>query len=258
MKATARKAGALALRFAQGTVKSWDKAPGDPVSEADLAVNQVIKDALLGARPDYGWLSEECADNKTRLDKHRLWVVDPIDGTRAFLKNKPEYVISIALLEGNSPILAALYDPCRDILYHAAKGGGAWRDDQAISVSNRKHLKGARMLAAKDVVKASLWPEDWPPMDIAKPNSIALRLAWVAEGAWDAAFCVRAKSDWDLAAAALLLEEAGGALLNHEGARLQFNQPKLRHPTLIASGPGLQKELVRRIHAGWQAKASKR
>jgi len=253
MKKLAREGGALARDLAGANLKSWDKSPGDPVSEADLAVNNLLKAGLLDHRPDYGWLSEESQDDEQRLTKSRLWVVDPIDGTRAFIQGKAEYSISIAMVENGEAVLGCLYDPCRDILYHAQKGCGAYANDKGIKTSDRSSLKGARIVAADDFLNSKLWPRPWPEITSDNPNSIALRLAWVAEGIRHAAFTLRPKNDWDLAAAGLILEEAGGRLTNHRGERLIYNKPTPVHPTLLACCPGLHEDLQLRMNEGWEA-----
>lgn len=253
MKKLAREGGALARRLASEGLKSWDKNPGDPVSEADLAVNSLLKEGLLAHRPDYGWLSEESQDDETRLTKDRLWVVDPIDGTRAFIQDKPEYTISIAMVENGQAMLGCLYDPSRDVLYHAWKDEGAYANDRAINVSSKVDLEGAKIVAADDFLKSKLWPQPWPDITSDNPNSIALRLAWVAEGIRHAAFTLRPKNDWDLAAAGLILQEAGGRLTNHEGQPLVYNKPEPVHQTLLACCPGLYDDLQKRMEEGWAA-----
>ncbi|MGD8326206.1 MAG: 3'(2'),5'-bisphosphate nucleotidase CysQ, partial [Sphingomonadales bacterium] len=235
MKALAKKGGALARSFAGEGLKSWDKTPGDPVSEADLAVNALLKEGLLAHRSDYGWLSEESQDDESRLSCKRIWVVDPIDGTRAFIKGRPEYVISIAMVEDGEAKVACLYDPCRDDLYHAIKSEGAYLNDETIQVADRSKLEDAKIVAADDFIKSRLWPKPWPRIRSDNPNSIALRLALVAKGARHAAFTLRPKNDWDLAAAGLILEEAGGCVSDHKGAKLVYNRPKPIHRTLVAS-----------------------
>ncbi len=253
IKTVTRAAGALALDYFRrgiGGVEAWDKSPGNPVSEADMAVDQLIKTQLMGARPDYGWLSEETADDHARLAKSRVWVVDPIDGTRAFLKGRDGFCVSVALVENGAPVLAALDAPQLGLFFTATKGGGAWLNGECISPSQTTELANCRMLSDADLFSAKFWPERWPAMEISKPNSIALRMALVACGKADAAVALRPKSEWDVAAASLIMAEAGGLWSDHNGLCPPFNQPNPVHATVVAAGPGLYDDVLRRVREG--------
>ncbi len=253
IKTVTRAAGALALDYFKrgiGGVEAWDKSPGNPVSEADMAVDQLIRDQLMGARPDDGWLSEETADDHARLAKRRVWVVDPIDGTRAFLKGRDGFCVSVALVEDGEPVLAALDAPQLGLFFTAAKGEGAWLNGERIKPSVTNELADCRMLSDAELFSAKFWPERWPAMQISKPNSIALRMALVACGKADAAVALRPKSEWDVAAASLIVSEAGGVWSDHNGTRFPFNQPDPVHATVLAAGPGLYPEVLRRVQAG--------
>ena len=141
---TAREAGAAVMEFYGQEPRTWDKGGNDPVTEADYAANAIIKDRLMKARPDYGWLSEESADDESRLSAERSFVIDPIDGTRAFIKGREEFVVSIGVLDDNAPFAGVLYDPCKEVLYSATRGGGAFRDGERLSVSGADRIEGAR------------------------------------------------------------------------------------------------------------------
>jgi myo-inositol-1(or 4)-monophosphatase len=208
---------------------------------------------LCSLRPAYGWLSEETADDPRRLECKRVWVVDPIDGTRAFIKGRDGFCVSVALVEDGVPILGAIHAPLRDQFFEARKGRGATLNGQPISVAATTELAGARMLADAQLFSAGFWPQAWPDMELSKPNSIALRLALVACGHADAAVALRPKSEWDLAAAALILEEAGGHWGDHLGSPRLFNQQDPKFTTVIAAGPGLYDGLHGRVSAGMAA-----
>jgi myo-inositol-1(or 4)-monophosphatase len=252
-----QEAGVLAAEMFAASVKSWDKSPGNPVSDADIAVNDLIKRRLLGTRPDYGWLSEETADDARRLFAPKVWVVDPIDGTRAFIKGRDGFCVSVALVEAGRPTMAALSAPLRNQFFTARAGQGAHVNGAAIKPTPRSDLSGCAMLADKDLFTASFWPEAWPEMSLSKPNSIALRMALVACGEADAAVALRPKNEWDMAAATLILEEAGGLWSDHAGQRPPFNRPNPVYATVVAAGPALYDEVLRRVSAGvdaWQLK----
>lgn len=244
--AAAREAGRIALAFRDRGLRTWEKAKGDPVSDADLAADTYLKNTLQPARPDYGWLSEETADDKSRLERRRSFVVDPIDGTRAFLKNRPEFVVSIAVVENGAPVAGALYDPSADVLWDCIAGGGARRDGETIRVSEQSSIEGANLLGDPGRlpgVRALGASAD-------TVNSVALRLARVAEGAYDGLIAERGKWDWDLAAGALLVREAGGIITGREGDALVFDRDPPRQPAPLAAGPSLHALLRQRLSQG--------
>lgn len=259
--AVTREAGELAASFFGEKYEQWEKSPGNPVTSVDLEVDDLIKRRLQSLRPAYGWLSEETADDERRLSCRRVWVVDPIDGTRAFVKGRDGFCVSVALVEDGVPILAAIHAPLRGLFFQARKGRGATVNGEAITVGTRATLEQAKMLADAQLFSAGFWPQPWPQMDISKPNSIALRLALVACGQADAAVALRPKSEWDLAAAALVLEEAGGQWNDHLGSQKKFNQPYPKFQTVIAAGPGLYDEIHGRVKTGlaaWKAQRAAR
>lgn len=242
-----REAGALALGYYRTDLKKWMKSGDSIVTEADIAVNDLLHARLAAQRPDYGWLSEETEDDPARLKCARVWVVDPIDGTRAFAKGKPHFVLSVALVEDGVPVLGVLFNPATDEFFEAAAGGGATLNGVAIVVGDRAEIAGCRMAAHGPMFKHPAWPEPWPDMDIVERNSVAYRIALVACNAADAALALNAKNDWDLAAADLVLHEAGGRLTSHDGKRLVYNRELPRHRSLIAAGPRLHEALFARV-----------
>jgi myo-inositol-1(or 4)-monophosphatase len=232
-------AGETAMRFFGREPAVWYKRPGDPVSEADIAVNDGLKARLLGARPDYGWLSEESLDEGKRLACERVWIVDPIDGTRAFLLDKPEFTISAALVEGDRPIIAAILNPATEELFTASKGGGAWLGGAPISVSARHKLDGAELLTTSNQIDRAREPETFAGATITSLGSIAYRLALVAAGRYDGVISLSGKSDWDLAAADLLMTEAKGHITTITSECYRYNRAEPRHRSVIAANATL-------------------
>lgn len=239
-------AGKLALAFRARGLKAWEKSRGDPVSEADLAADNLLQGRLKPARRDYGWLSEETTDDNSRLAARRSFVVDPIDGTRAFIKGRPEFVVSVAIVEDGEPIAAALFDPSTDRLWDAVRGGGARLNGAPIQVSKFKTIEGSRLLGDPGRLPAlrSLGAE------ASTVNSAALRLALAAQGAYDGLVCERGKFDWDIAAGALIFTEAGGVITSRKGEVLVFNGQPPRQPAPLAAGPALHGLLRERLNQG--------
>jgi myo-inositol-1(or 4)-monophosphatase len=220
-----REAGAVARAAFGSPVKTWVKGWNSPVSEVDIAVNQLLKEQLVAIVPDAGWLSEESEDDPARLTASRVWIVDPIDGTRSFIAGRADWAISIALVEVRRPVIAALYAPISEELFLAVAGGGATRNGTPITTTPGDAIEGARISGPKGFLDrlATVAPGF---TILPRIHSLALRLARVADGTLDAAFASR---DWDLAAADLLVHEAGGAhhdQRNH--ARLQWRLDRPR------------------------------
>jgi myo-inositol-1(or 4)-monophosphatase len=242
-------AGALALEHFHTDRHHWYKGPGQVVTAADLAVDRLLHDRLLGARPTDGWLSEERADDRSRLTGRRLWVVDPIDGTRAFADGVPEFSISVALLLDGEPVLGAVLNPATAESFEAALGGGAWLGDERLRVSAQADLAGARLLSSRTEMQRRRWPQLIPEAHITAIGSLAYKLALVAAGRFDGLLSLRPSHDWDLAAALLLVREAGGLITTADGGPIVLNRPAtLRHPGLAAAGaPALHRALVARL-----------
>ena len=239
-------AGRLARDLAAEVSGHWQKQDGTPISDADLKVDQLLKDRLTGARPDYGWLSEETQDDLGRLERRRVWVVDPIDGTSAYLKGDPHWTVSAALVEDGRPILGMVFNPMTGEFFEAAVGRGARLNGETIRVSERTDLEGARVIMYRWVLKSDKCAEPWPELTAEMRNSMAYRLCLVASGAFDATVVLSGKHEWDLAAADLLVHEAGGTVSAHDGARFTYNQAAIRLPNVLAAGPGLYDTLLQR------------
>jgi myo-inositol-1(or 4)-monophosphatase len=244
---TAREAGAIASRFFRSGLKTsarvWSKTGGSPVTEADMAVDTFLKTELSRAVPEAGWLSEETADNPLRLDRDLVWIVDPIDGTRAFLSGSHDWSISIALLGGGLPILGIVHAPAHGTLYEARRDQGALRDGRRIEVSVVDRLPGLSVAGPKgliDRLEQRIGTLKRPP----RIPSLALRLARVAEGSVDVGLVSSNACDWDIAAGDLILEEAGGVLTRLDGARPAYNQAEPIHRELMATPRRLHPAMV--------------
>lgn len=245
LMSTVRQAGALALDFFDTDLKTWDKGNDNPVTEADIAVDTLLKNKLTEARPDYGWLSEETADDLGRLEKRRVWIADPIDGTRAFMRGVPEFTVCVALVEDGEPILGAVYNPAKDEFFEAMRDGGARLNGRRIRPSEQDDAGEAHFLTAKRNMTYFTWPKPGEDMKCTWMNSIAYRMALVACGRFDAAISMAGKHDWDIAAADLILTEAGARCTTTRDKGFRYNQERPRHPNVIASGPKLHDELLR-------------
>ena len=243
LAAIAREAGELAVTTAKGAMKRWMKAGSSPVSEADIAVDKFLSARLPPLVPEAGWLSEETEDNPARMKTSKVWVVDPIDGTRAFLDNRPDWAVSVALVEDGRPTVAALYAPITDEMFLATLGGGATRNGARLQVPRGESLDDARIAAPKSHLDllAGINPRVRP---LPKIFSLALRTARVATGELEAAFGSKNSHDWDLAAADLLVHEAGGAVTDLAGTAITYNRPDPVHGTLIAAGADRHRALI--------------
>lgn len=247
LREAVRAGGELALaRFHEG-IDHWHKGDKTPVTQADLDVDALLKERLRAARPDYGWLSEESEDDTARLATERQWIVDPIDGTRAFVKGRPHFSVVGALVEQGRPVAAAIYNPATEEFFEAEAGRGAFLNGRPIHASTRADIEGCRMLGAVDMFRHPAWPRKWPAMEVEQRNSIAYRAALVAAGIFDAMLAMSHKHDWDLAAADLIVHEAGGQLGDHRGRQLVYNRPEPRHRSVLAAGAPLFDAIVARI-----------
>lgn len=249
--AAARRAGAVARGFV-GQTLAIEHKPGDagPVTDADHAVNAVLHDMLRGARPDYGWLSEESADTPDRLTRRRAFVVDPIDGTRSFIEGSGTWAHSLAVVQDGVPVAAAIYLPIKDKMYAAANGAEATLNGAPIHATARADLAGASVIAAKPNYAAVNWRGTVPDVQRVYRPSLAYRLALVAEGRFDAMMTLRPSWEWDIAAGALILEQAGARVSDRQGRSLRFNNPHPQVNGVVAAGPLLHGQLQDRL-ADW-------
>jgi myo-inositol-1(or 4)-monophosphatase len=243
LEAACRAGGEIARRHFQEGCKSWSKQGGSPVSEADLEVDAHLKAMLTAARPGYGWLSEESVDDRSRLSHATLFIVDPIDGTVAFLKGRPHFTICAAVVKDGVPVAGVVHNPMLDHLYKARAGGGAFRGGDPIHVSACRGLGGCAMLGDR----AMLTRPPWPEMKVETRNSVAYRMALVADGGFDATVSLSAKRDWDLAAAQIIVREAGGRVSDRRGESLVYNRAEACQASMVAAGPALHAEILARL-----------
>ena len=233
---------ALALWAGGDTrVRQWEKVPGHPVCEADLEVDALLRERLGLIDPEAGWLSEETADTVHRLGVPRVWVVDPIDGTRDYLRGRPGWAVSVALIEDGAVRLGILAAPARNELWIAQDDGPATRNGLTLRAGDRTTLPGAR-------VPADQLPRiDRDLVTVEKPNSIALRMAMVAADDADLVATVRWGNEWDVAAAALICQRAGATVTDALGAPMRFNRPKPTAFGLLCAAPGIHAAATDRL-----------
>jgi myo-inositol-1(or 4)-monophosphatase len=237
-----RKAGEVALRRFGRRVKNWRKGDGTPVSEADLEVDEVLRQSLMAQGTAYGWHSEE-SQAGSPLQK-RFWLVDPIDGTSAFLGGNSAWCISLALIDDHRPMLGLIYAPAQQRLYSAARGRGALVNELPLRVSERQALAGARLIANVTALKAQRWREPLPETQRVSVPSLALRLAHVAQGKAEAALAFSYKHDWDLAAGDLIVNEAGGKMSDLDGQGLRYDFARTQRLGFICANPSIHAALL--------------
>jgi len=240
----ARGAGDIARGFFNASPEVWEKSGGQgPVTEADLAVNKQLEADLKAARADYGWLSEETEDGQARLTSDRQFVIDPIDGTRAFIDGAKDWAHSLAITENGVPVAAVVYLPIRNLLYAAEVGSGATCNGEAIRATARKPMENATVLSAKPNLSPKFWKDAPPPFKRTFRSSLAYRLALVAEGKFDAMLTLRPTWEWDVAAGSLIVSEAGGFVTDQAGRSPRFNNPHPQINGMVAAG-GIHPELI--------------
>ena len=241
----AHEAGRIATGFDGKQTRHWQKPDGGgPVTEADLAVNAMLERRLRGARPGYGWLSEETADTPDRLTRERVFIVDPIDGTRSFLEGSKTWAHALALSENGIIVAAVIYLPRRDMLYSASAGHGAFLNGVPIAASQTRALATAEILAAKPHLAALHWQGGQvPQFSRAYRPSLAYRMALVAQGRFDGMLTLRPSWEWDIAPGDLILHEAGGICTDRAGKRLRFNKPVPKLDGVVAAGGAIHAQI---------------
>ncbi|MEM9438043.1 MAG: 3'(2'),5'-bisphosphate nucleotidase CysQ, partial [Pseudomonadota bacterium] len=223
---------------------TWEKSDGaGPVTEADLATDKLLRERLLAARPSFGWLSEETEDSPERLEQETVYIVDPIDGTRSFIGGSNTWAISAALTHQGSPVAAVVHLPSRGLTYTAALGHGATKNGAPISASHASDPVEAKLLSAKVNFTDRFWQSTPHRPDLSFRSSLAYRMALVAEGKFDAMITLRPTWEWDVAAGALLVTEAGGAAATTQGAP-RFNSAGAQLPGLLAGASALIEHYV--------------
>jgi myo-inositol-1(or 4)-monophosphatase len=246
----ARAAGDIALRFWRKSPQVWEKPGGQgPVTEADLAVNAMLRETLRAACPDYGWLSEEDEDTDTRLTTTRQFIIDPIDGTRAFMAGEETFAHSLAIAENGQVIAGVVYLPALDRLYTATATGPALKDGEPIQASTRTAVEGATLLTTPPNLAPQHWPGGVPDIKRSFRTSLAYRLCLAAEGRYDGMLTLRDAWEWDIAAGALIASRAGATVTDRHNTPLHFNTPNAKRPGVLAAAPGLHTGLMARLLA---------
>ena len=230
-------------RFTPGAVETEYKAGHDPVTEADRAVDAVLRQNLL--RDGEGWLSEETADNSSRLDKQRVWIVDPLDGTREFVLGLPEFCVSIGFIENGKPVAGGIYNPATQETFLGSVDSGVLYNGKPAHASQRTSLDGARVLASRSEVKRGEWKQfEGSPFKVQAMGSVAYKLALVAAGLADVTFTLTPKNEWDVAAGAALVLSAGGYVATLDHSPLSCNNKNPLISGLLACGPHMRDDLL--------------
>ena len=249
LKTAALHAGKIALDYFNKNYRTWDKEAGaGPVTEADLEIDDFLKTFLLKCEPQYGWLSEETEDGSSRLTKTKVFIVDPIDGTRSFIAGDETWAHSLAVVENGIPIAAVIYLPKMESLYTAEVGRGAFLNGNKISVSQNCQLKTAEILAKKSILKENIWKRDNSALFRQRYRpSLAYRLALVAEGRFDAMIALGRSWEWDICAGHLIVSEAGGSVTTNFGDEIVYNSKDGSSKGIIAGNPNIHKNLIEEL-----------
>lgn len=244
LEAIVRQAGKMAMASWPGdghALETWEKEPGNPVTAADLAVDAFLKRELTALLPSAGWLSEETVDAPERLDGGMIWLVDPIDGTRDYMRGRKGWAVSVALVNNSRPLFGILAAPARGEFWHGEAGQGSWRNGERLVASGRTSLTGARVPAR------ILPPVDADMQAVDQPNSIALRMAMVAADEADLVATLRWGYEWDIGAAALIAREAGAAVTDAFGGPLNYNKRDPRAFGVLVTAPAIHGAAVERL-----------
>ena len=237
-------AGKIALGLWPGAgaeLQAWEKSPGNPVCDADLVVDAFLKRELGALLPSAGWLSEETVDDPKRLERDLIWLVDPVDGTRDFIRGRDGWAVSVALISGGRPLIGTLCAPARGEMWQAVAGRGATLNGQALKASTRTRFDGARV-PANDLAQQDRMLEK-----VDQPNSIALRIAMVADDRADLVATLRWGFEWDIAAAGLIAREAGAAVSDSFGRKLDYNKRDPRAFGVVACAPGIHAATIEHL-----------
>lgn len=243
----ARIAGPIALGYWKRNPKVWQKGDESPVTEADRAVNEALHHHLQTARPAYGWLSEESPDDPARLTTEQVFILDPIDGTRAFIEGEDSFSHALAVARGGVVTAGVVYLPALDRLFAATLNGPATLNGQPIHASTQTAIDGATILTPAVNLKPEFWPGGVPNVQRSFRTSVAYRLALVAQGRFDGMLSFRQGWEWDIAAGSLIAARAGAMVTDRHGETLRFNRPTPRSDGLIAAAPGLHAALRARL-----------
>ena len=242
----AKEAGAIIMKYYKSKYEIRDKSYHNPVTTADHAADTYLKNKLTKTYPEYGWLSEETVDTKSRLDKNRTWVVDTLDGTKEFIEGVDHFVVSVALVEKGEPIVGVLYNPASDELFSAAKGDGAFLDGERLSCSTKTDFKKMVILNSRSETRNGLWEPYASDFQEQRPiGSVAYKLGLTSAAKADIFSSLRPKNEWDICAGHCILREAGGEMVNLEGKSLTYNnETTLITPGLIASNVDILEDSI--------------
>ena len=243
---SAKAAGKIALGFWDAGFDVQDKPDGaGPVTDADIAVDRALKQALLSARPDYGWLSEESEMSADRLSKRHVFVVDPIDGTRSYIAKDTSWAHSLAIVDNGVVTHGVIYLPARDLMYSAVRGEGAFLNGAPIVASQCLDVQAATLLGARPIRESKHWKKGRVPKFTQDYRpSLAYRMALVAQGRFDAMLTLRATWEWDICAGALIASEAGATVTDKFGAALRFNSPEAQVSGVLAAAPEVHQQII--------------
>jgi myo-inositol-1(or 4)-monophosphatase len=242
----ARGAGAILRRYwRRGGYKIGSKGKDNPVTEADLEADRTLKHLLHGPFPEYGWLSEETVDSDARLKCRRVWIVDPLDGTKEFINGIPEFCVAVALIEDEEPVLGVTYNPIKREMFWSARGMGCHLNSGRVRVTRTRALHRANVLASRSEAARGEWEVFHGRLKVSPTGSVAYKLALVAAGKADATFTRSPKSEWDIASGAALILEAGGTMTDIHGKRIRFNQPHVKVAGMIADNTVLHPQIVK-------------
>ncbi len=244
------EAGKEILRYYKNSYSIMDKSYHNPVTDADHSANDKIESILRPEFPEYGWLSEETVDSPHRLQKDRVWIVDPLDGTKEFIEGVPNFVVSIGLVETGKPILGVLYNPVTEELFHAVKGRGSYYNGKRVRCSEANRLEGSSIVISRSETRRGLWKgtESWFSQQV-HIGSVAYKLGLTATGKFDSFATLRPKNEWDVCAGDLLITEAGGVLKNLENGLVRvYNQ---KNPLITPGLIGGNEKLVNDFQRKW-------
>ena len=247
VKGSILEAGKLALKWFKKDPEQWKKDDGSLVSKADIEINDLLNKLLKNKNPEFGWLSEENEDDRSRLNKKITFVVDPLDGTKAFLEGKKEFSISVAIVKNGLPISGIVFSPSTGEMFEAEKNKGSWKNNKKVIISNYNRLEKCKMIAFKPMFSHPAWKEPWPKMDVENRNSIAYRMALVASGQYDAMMALNSKNDWDIAAGDLLISESGGIVTLHTNKKIIYNTENTKKPSVIGTNKAIHEKIIKRV-----------
>jgi myo-inositol-1(or 4)-monophosphatase len=242
----ARAAGDVVMKSFRTVQEVRYKSPDQPLTDADLAADALLMEMLRNDRPDYGWLSEETADTPDRLRYERVWLVDPIDGTQSFVAGRPEFVVSVGLAERGEAVVGVVLNPATNELFTATRGGGAYKEDVQLRITRTE--RRPVMAASRGDIQNGFFDSYSEEYDLLPSGSSAYKLTKVASGAADVFISVGPKSEWDLCAAGLIVEEAGGLVSDVKGVPLQYNRPNPHINGVVAARADIHSEIIERVN----------